>query len=289
MKTPPTLTFLVPSSQDGISLSQFLCGKGFSRKHLRKVKDTGITVNLHFHRLKDPLSSGDIVQVHLQEEASSLHPNPTIKAPVLYEDNDLVVYDKPANLPIHPSNKSLDWSLGNLWAMQYPKTVFRPVGRLDRNTSGLVLVAKHQFSAGMLQKGIQKKYLALCQGTLPQSEGVFYEALSRCAGDQIHYRVDPDGLPCETRYRVLDQFQEGALLELILPTGRTHQIRVHLSHQGFPLFGDCLYGGCVKEIGRQALHCSEMKFVHPSTHQPIHIAAALPQDMSTLLEKIKQG
>lgn len=289
MKTPHTLTFLVPSSQDGISLSRFLSEKGFSRKHLRKVKNTGISVNLHFHRLKDPLSGGDTVRVLFFEEEPNLQPNPTIKAPVLYEDEDLVVFDKPANLPVHPSNKSLDCSLGNLWACHYPMAAFRPVGRLDRNTSGLILVAKHQYSAGRLQKGIEKKYLALCQGTLPQSQGAYFEAISRCKGDQIHYCVDPGGLACETRYSVLGQWKEGALLELTLPTGRTHQIRVHLSHHGHPLFGDSLYGGSLERIKRHALHCSEMKFLHPSTGRLIHIETPLPQDMALLLEEIEQA
>lgn len=233
----------------------------------------------------DTVRNGDVIRLQMAD-TSEIMPNPLLRVPVLFEDEDLLVFDKPAGMPVHPSLYHRMDTLGNAFAAMYPHLTFRPVHRLDRNTSGLVAVAKHPIAAANLHERIRKTYLALAEGTPPQS-GTITTPIARVPDSLIERCVSPDGKPAVTHYKVL-QYGRYALTELHLETGRTHQIRVHLSHIGCPLAGDDLYGGSLVHIGRHALHCAAFDYTDSlgSVHR---IESPLPQDMRDLLNLAKNG
>lgn len=278
------LHYQVTSDDQGKPLLTFLRGQGYSKKLLRRLKREGLTVNGAFHRLIDPVQAGDEVVVQPPQCFSRLRPNCSLQVPVCYEDEYLVVYDKPANMLVHPANKNFDDALANLFLAAYPGYTFRPLGRLDRDTTGLCLAAKDCHCAHMLQQGIDKTYFALVQGRLPQDQGVIDLPLLRIPGPKIRYHVSQQGLWAVTQYRVLQRTPQYTFVEIHLLTGRTHQIRAHFAALGYPLAGDALYGGSASAIQRQALHCGRMEFYHPVHKQLITVEASLPEDMKRLLQ-----
>ena len=173
-----------------------------------------------------------------------------------------MVFDKPPAMTVHPSMKHHGDTLGNHFAALYPQLTFRPVNRLDRDTSGCVLIAKSQYAAAALQRKYEKEYLALCCGH-PQS-GVIDAPIAREQGSLIKRCVRGEGRPSVTRFEVIASSEKYSLCRVVPLTGRTHQIRVHFAYIGCPLAGDDLYGGSREDIGRQALHCSELSFVSPA-------------------------
>ena len=206
---------------------------------------------------------------------------------IAYEDAFAAVLDKPAGIAVHPTLNYPDGTLANGW-LHYLQTqgrsgVFRPVNRLDKNTSGLVLCAQNAFAAPALAASAEKTYLAVAAGTLPQRHG-FIEAPIGRQGDSIIGRwVTPNGKYSLTEYTVLAETDRYTLAACRLHTGRTHQIRVHMAYIGHPLAGDSLYGGPVQDIARQALHCAVMRFQNPYTHAPVRVQSPLPPDMAALL------
>ena len=164
--------------------------------------------------------------------------------------------------------------------------MFRAVTRLDKDTSGLLLVAKHQLAAGRLWQGTSKQYLAVVEGKLDRIHGFIELPIMRCRPYDMRRIVDECGEPALTEYRVVDQTGEAALVECILRTGRTHQVRVHFSAIGHPLFGDEFYGGRTDLIKRQALHCAKMEFTHPITGEKAKFTALPPADLTELLAKL---
>ncbi len=260
---------------------------GLSRRQLCRLKhiDGGMTRSGQPIRSIDTVYSGDVICLRMAD-TSEIVPNPLLQVPLLFEDEDLLVFEKPAGMPVHPSLYHRTDTLGNAFAAMYPHLTFRPVHRLDRNTSGLVAVAKHPIAAANLHDRISKTYLALAEGAPPPS-GTITAPIGRVPGSLIERCVSPDGKTAITHYKVL-QYGRYALTELQLETGRTHQIRVHMAHIGCPLAGDDLYGGSQLHIGRHALHCAA--FVYTDSHGTLHrIAAPLPQDMQRLLELAENG
>ena len=253
---------------------------GVSRRQIAKLKHMpdGMTCGGQSIRSIDTVHCGDTIRLHIAD-TTAIAPNPELRVPVVFEDADLLVFDKPAGMPVHPSLNHRTDTLGNAFAARYPELTFRPVHRLDRNTSGLVAVAKHPIAAASLHGRIRKTYLALACGKPPAS-GTVTAPIGRVPDSLIARCVSPDGKPAVTHYRVL-HYGAYALTELHLETGRTHQIRVHLAHIGCPLAGDDLYGGDCTHIGRHALHCAAFSytdgdgFVH-------HITSKLPEDMQKL-------
>lgn len=286
------LSYPVGEEHRGMQVQQFLMRcHGYSRRMVTRLKrePDGILRNGSPLRMVDLLEEGDLLTVSLREtpEQPTISPNPGLFAPVCYEDSDVVVFDKPAGMPVHPSHLHREDTLANYYmsrcAQAGDTAVFRPVNRLDRNTSGLCVVAKNAVAAAKLAGRVEKTYLAVVQGDLPESSGVIDAPIARAQQSIIVRVVSPQGKPAVTRFRRLRRCGSCSLVEVTLETGRTHQIRVHFSWLGYPLAGDDLYGGDTVQIGRQALHCAEVSFLHPQEGRAVHVTCPLPEDMQSLI------
>ena len=254
---------------------------GMSRRLLSHLKAIGgITVNGRILRSIDTVYPGDEIRLQM-DDAPKIPPNPNLHAELVYADEEVFLFNKPAGMPVHPSLHHAEDTLGNAFAAQFPELTFRPVHRLDQDTSGLVAVAANPLSASTLPGRLQKTYIALVSGDPPE-EGTITVPIGRMPGSIIARRTDPDGKPAVTHFRVLARGKY-TLVALQLETGRTHQIRVHLAHIGCPLAGDSLYGGSMEDITRHALHCAEMAYT--DRHGVLHsIKAPLPEDMRILTD-----
>ena len=274
----------------------------FSTKMIKylKYRPDGMIVNDERKTVRYVLQSGDVLEL-ATEDAEASPKLRAVKLPleILYEDNDLVVPVKPANMPTHPSHDHYDDTVANALAYRYEKSrnpfVFRPINRLDRNTSGLLLIARHKAAAGILtrsmQEGrIQKKYLAILDGEMPPVENGRIEACLHRTAESIIVREvcspdTPDADPSVTEYRVLAVGNRHTLVEAAPITGRTHQLRVHFAHLGYPITGDDLYGTPSDAIDRHALHARSLSFPLPSTDQIITLTAPLTEDFAKLLRE----
>lgn len=254
----------ISANDNGRKLGEILQKQGVSKRLITRLKRTenGITRNGELIRTIDTVSEGDVILLNEQDE-KLLEPNGELEVEVLYEDSQLVVFNKPPLMPVHPSIKHQGDTLGNFFAYHCPGLTFRPVNRLDRDTSGCVIVAKNQFAAKALQDSYEKVYYALCHGVFEQSEGTVSAPIAREQESIIKRCVRDDGQVAVTHYKVLRQGEKYALVEFHLENGRTHQIRVHMAHIGHPVAGDDMYGGTRENFRRQALHCGKVTFIHP--------------------------
>ncbi|MBQ4051768.1 MAG: RluA family pseudouridine synthase [Oscillospiraceae bacterium] len=275
----------VPPADDGMLLQDYLkCRQGYSRRLIIDLKKSGISVNGEHRRMVDPVRGGDIIRIVLGElDETNLIPNPDLRADILYEDEDVVAFDKPADMSVHPCALYYNDTLGNLFAARYPGLTFRPLYRLDRDTTGICVSAKNTFAASVLMGHLEKTYYAVAEGLLADDEGTVDAPLIRVPGSIITRKVDPAGQRAVTHYKVFFRSNGHTLLALKLETGRTHQIRVHLSYLGHPLAGDTLYGGHDDLIGRQALHCGELFLPALPGRTEMVIRSPLPEDMQKLL------
>ena len=277
---------IVPSEYEGRRLCDFLRDLGYSQTMLTRLKNEGgLSVNGRFQRNIDPIRAGDRVFIEFPDKESVLTPNGSLKIPVLYETEDLIIYDKPDNMLVHPAGKGFDDALGNDFSFRFPGVPFRPLGRLDRHTTGLCLIAKNKLTAVRLSQNVEKEYYAVTEGVFKEKSGVVDAPLLRVPGSTIMRKVDPAGKPSLSEYRVIRQYPSHALVLLKLQTGRTHQIRVHMAYLGHPLAGDTLYGGHTDLISRQALHCGRMICRHGENI--FDVRSPLPEDMDRLLKKIE--
>ena len=279
-----------------LTIKGFLKSKGYSTQNLKTIKQLpdGILLDEMPAHLNSRLTPGSILTVNVREAASSENILPVnLPLNVMYEDEDLMVINKPAGMPIHPSQNNYDNTLANALAYHYQQLgksfVFRCIGRLDRDTSGLTIVAKHFVSAGILgtclaAKSIRREYLAIVRGPITPFSGTIAAPLGRKPGSIIERCVDFEhGEPAVTHYHVLEEKNGYSLVSLILETGRTHQIRIHLKHLGYPLIGDYLYNPDYEVIHRQALHSRRLTFPHPMTGELMDFSAPLPDDMARIL------
>ena len=297
-----TLTYTTDHFISPLPVSHFLKQKGFSSQNLVQLKKdpTAVQANGIPCFMNHILQPGDTLTLHIHEEHSS-EKIPPVELPldIIYEDEDLMVINKPAGMPIHPSMNnyynSLANSLAYYFAQQNCPFVFRCINRLDRDTSGLTIVAKHYVSAGMLStmiankasSGITREYLAIVKGSVLPSGGTITAPLGRKEGSIIERCVDFEkGESAVTHYRVLDEKNGHSLVSLILETGRTHQIRIHMKYLGYPLIGDYLYNPDMALIQRQALHAWKLSFVHPITGEKMQFTAPLPEDMAKVATEI---
>ena len=216
-----------------------------------------------------------------------------------YEDEDILILDKPAGVAVHPGPGHYEDTVGNFLAYRFLQKgipfVFRPVNRLDRGTSGLMAVALHAHAHETIKRQLhtpafRRIYLAVCEGELPAGLGVVDAPIGRAEGSALRRCVSPSGAPARTHYQVLHRTGGSSLVRLELETGRTHQIRVHMAHLGCPLTGDFLYGVEDKAvIGRTALHAAELTLCHPVTGERLALASPLPADMARLVPGWEEG
>ena len=284
------LEYKVPHKYDGAIVSDFLMSEyGFSRRIITAIKhvDNGILRNGEHIRMVDPIYENDIITVKLAERGT-LEPNGDLNAAIIYHDEDIIIFDKPVDMPVHPSFNHYNDTLGNLYAHICKGRTFRPINRLDRNTSGLCIVAKNALAAVNLQRNsniIDKTYYAICHGRIKES-GTINAPIARESDSIIKRIVSDSGQNAITQYKILGKAENATLLKIKLITGRTHQIRVHFSHIGHPLFGDDLYGGSNELIGEHALHCGELSFNHPISGVAILVQSRIRDNMTNLLKKL---
>lgn len=246
-----------------------------------KRQASGITCNGKTVRSIDTVCKGDVIILKI-EDSSFLEPNPLLNIPIAFENDNLVIFNKSGGIPVHPSIKHQGDTLGNFFSALYPEMTFRPVNRLDKDTSGLVVVAKNAYSANLLQSSCEKTYFAVVHGVTDEY-GTINAPIAREQESIIVRCVREDGQQAVTHYRRIAHNEKYSLLEIHLETGRTHQIRVHFSHIGHPLAGDDLYGGTREDISRQALHCGVITFAEPLTNEIITVKSGLPDDIKNLM------
>lgn len=265
--------------------------RGFSASAVRRLKQTpdGVRVNGRFARTVDKVFPGDCVTALIEDRKCSAAPNFSLFSEVVYEDDDVIIFNKPDNMPVHQSIRHRDDTLANVFAARCEKSgvqaAFRPINRLDRNTSGLCAAAKNSVAAYKLSKTLQKEYTAICEGSLINDSGRIDAPIAREGESIIRRTVDEGGQRAVTNYTVFKRIDGATAVRVRLETGRTHQIRVHFAYIGHPLLGDELYGGDASLIKRQALHCSKLEFIHPVTGESVKINSELPEDMKRILNE----
>ena len=283
-------SYMAGEAEQGMAVGQFLKERGYSRHALTLLKQTegGILCNGREVYLSQPLRKGDRMDLFLKEEVPEEIEPVELPFGIVYEDDDLMVVDKPADMPVHPSMKNHDNTLANA-AAWYGRTkgdsfVYRCVNRLDRDTTGLLILAKHILSATglygqMRAREIRRTYLAIVKGMI-REEGTIDLPVGRKEDSAIERMIDLEhGERAVTHYRPVRQGKDWTLIECRLETGRTHQIRVHMSSFGHPLIGDFLYGSREEQMPRQALHSWKLSFVHPIMGRPMEFVSPLPPDM----------
>ncbi len=292
-----TLTYPITEQDANQTIEQFLRGKGYSTQCIKELKKQwgSILINDEPQYMKVALQEGSTLTVHIQEDNYS-EKIPPVELPldILYEDEDLLVINKPADMPIHPSLNNYENSLANALAWYFEKQnkpfIFRCINRLDRDTSGLTIVAKHMLSGGILssmvaERSIHREYLAIVRGAITPESGTIDAPIGRKGDSIIERQIDyTSGERAVTHY-TLKKYKNGhSLLYIHLETGRTHQIRVHMKHIGFPLIGDHLYNPDMEYMTRQALHSHRLQFTHPITGESMDFTAPLPVDMRRVFE-----
>ena len=295
------LEYVIDSKASGLTVQEYLKTLGCSRNVISRLKaaDRGIAVNGEPVFSSRRLSAGERLTLTLREETSSCRfsspaPEPVFPEPdIVYEDEDLAVVSKPAGVPVHPSQGNHGNTLADILAWHYRQKgqpfLYRAVSRLDRDTTGLMIVAKNMFSASILSsmaatRQIRREYLAIALGRTDEA-GVIDAPIGRKEGSIIERTVDAAGERAVTHYeRILYRPDlDASLVKLRLETGRTHQIRVHMAYIGHPLPGDFLYCPDYSLINRQALHSHSLTFLHPVTKKELHFEAPLPDDMQFIL------
>lgn len=262
---------------------------GVSSTLRRRIKHHGIcTINGNAASTRDFVHMGDVVTVSLPETNPFL-PEP-IPLRIIYEDEYLLVIDKPAGLLMHPTSGAHTGTLANAVAYYYQQQglhcAYHPMHRLDKNTSGLCMIAKEPQIQSAFDKqdlGYSRTYLAIAEGYFPCAFAAVHTPIARCPDSIIKRQTAPDGQAAWSDFTRLAANTDWSLLQVTLHTGRTHQIRVHSSYLGHPLAGDDLYGGSRDVIQRQALHAYRLRFIHPMTGQCISVHSQLPDDMNHLI------
>ena len=291
-----TLTYTVPPEENGHMVKGILRGNlHLSYTLLKSVKwrENAILLNGQSVHVNAIVHTGDVVSVALSERAprEDLYCEHTARPNIVYEDDDLLVLNKPAGVAMHP--KADDASAPSLAAMLTgylgEGSVPHFVSRLDKGTSGLLIAAKSGYVHDRLRRALhsdnlRREYRAVAVGAVTPDHGVIDAPIGRADGSIIRRCVRADGLPSLTEYETLQTSERFTLLRLRPQTGRTHQLRVHMAHLGYPLAGDWLYGTEDKNlIARPALHSYELWFTQPITGQELHFTAPIPQDMQRLL------
>ncbi|WP_072913498.1 RluA family pseudouridine synthase [Pseudobutyrivibrio xylanivorans] len=290
-----TLTYTIPTEYDGFQIDKFLKAQGYSSANITAIKKmpNNVVIDSEWVHMNRKLKAGEVLTVNISEEDSS-EKIPAVEIPldIVYEDEDIIVINKPAGLSIHPSLNHYEDSLANGLAYYYEQQgkpfIFRCANRLDKNTSGLTVISKHLVSANILSTMVKnrefhREYYAIVRGTLDEQEGTIDAPIGRVSDSIITRQVDfENGERAVTHYKVMDEKNGHSLISIHLETGRTHQIRVHFKYIGHPLIGDHLYNPDFEYMQRQALHSRKIAFTHPITKKVMEFVAPLPDDMSTI-------
>ena len=255
-------------------------------------KEKSVTVNGKYVPMHTMVCGTDIIKIELPHESNEYEAQ-QMGIEVLYEDFDLLVVEKPFGMVVHPTRNHLENTMLNALKYYFDengiKSKVRFVNRLDRDTSGILIVAKNAYAHSVLTKDtsmweMHKKYIAVVEGKLDESGTIRLPIIK--SEDGIRRMVDENGQECVTHYRTIKSNERASFVELELETGRTHQIRVHMSAMGHPIFGDELYGGNMDFIERQALHCIQLGFYSPRLEKEISVKTKLHDDMTELLMKL---
>ena len=292
------IDYIIDEDSAGLRVEQFLRRKRYSGQNLSEIKrmPKSILVNGVHYYMRQELSKGDHLQVRICETKNSEKIPPTnLPLDIIYEDEDLLVLNKPAGMPIHPSLNNYTNSIANALAYYFQSQgkpfIFRCCNRMERDTSGLTIVSKHLVSGSILSdmtkyREVHREYLAIARGSVTPSEGTIQAPLGRKEGTIIERTVDWEhGEDAVTHYKVVKEANGHSLVSLRLETGRTHQIRIHMKYLGYPLIGDYLYNPDMEYMTRQALHSHHMEFTHPITGEHMSFTAPLPEDMARVMQE----
>jgi len=299
-------TFCVTPEEDGLRMDVFLCHQNLEISRtaaVRLITEKLVTLNEKTVSKKDLVHAGDRVDVQLPPPAEIPLLPEDIPLDIMYQDQDIAVINKPQGMVVHPAHGNQDGTLVNaiLYHIQDLSGIngeLRPgiVHRLDKNTSGLIIIAKNDIAHRSLaeqfkERTCEKKYLALAEGVFPQKHYLIETLIARDTADRKKMAVSAhNGRFASTEITVLEQFRDTALVECLLHTGRTHQIRVHLAHIGHPCVGDTVYGFQKNRYGLagQALHAASLTITHPRTGERMNFIAPLPVYMEELLAKFRR-
>lgn len=291
-----TLNYIISKEDEGRRIEHFLRSRGYSQQNLATIKrmPKSVLVNGEHYYMNQRLTEGDHLAIVISEtQCSEKIPPVELPLNIVYEDEDIIVINKPAGMPIHPSLNNYTNSMANALAWYYQQQnkpfIFRCSNRLDRDTSGLTVVAKHLVSGNILStmvanREFHREYLAIVRGSVTPSSGIIDAPIGRTGNSIIERMIDyENGETAITHYHIVKESNGHSLVGLKLETGRTHQIRVHMKHLGFPLIGDYLYNPDMEYIERQALHSHKIAFRHPITGEKMEFIAPLPEDMENIL------
>ena len=308
-----SINYIVLDSDEGLRVDQIVAKQfpEFSRAHIQKwIKDGVLLVNNKQVKARQTLNPSDIIDVDFWEDAQLIDLPEDIPLDIVFEDKDIIILNKPAGLVVHPGSGNPNGTLVNALLNHDETLGFLPragiVHRLDKDTSGLMVVSKSESSylhlvQQLKERSVKRTYLALVVGT-PVASKTINEPISRHPKIRTKQAVSQNGKEAITSFNVQENYQGYSLLKVNLQTGRTHQIRVHLSYIGHPIVGDPLYGNrnkfasgtseelkkIISSFKRQALHAQALELVHPSSGQLLSYSAEIPNDMETIINQIKE-
>jgi len=297
---------VVNSNDSGTRIDAYIAGnvKELSRTMVKKLADEGnIKVNGNVPKVSYKVQENDVIEIIIPEAKELDIKAQDIPIEVVYEDDDIIVVNKPKGLVVHPANGNWDGTLVNA-VMAICKDSLSGIGgeirpgivhRLDKDTSGLLIIAKNDkahlnMSNQIKNREVKKIYYALVRGIVPENEATINMPIGRSTKDRKKMAVTKDGKEAITHFKVLQRFNKYTLLEVKIDTGRTHQIRVHLSEIGYPVVGDEVYSNGKNEFGikGQLLHAKSLDFKHPITGKQMHLETELPQEFEKVLQQLKK-
>ena len=297
---------IVQNNEKGVRLDSYITKKlnDLSRANIQRlIEDGNILVNSAKQKISYKVNSGDKIEITIPEPKKiDLKPQ-DIKVEIVYEDNDIIVVNKPKGLVVHPAVGNPDGTLVNA-IMNICKDSLSGIGgevrpgivhRLDKDTTGLLIVAKNDkahinLSEQIKNREVKKIYIALVRGNIPENEATINMPIGRSTKDRKKMAVVKNGKEAVTHFKVIDRFKNYTLLEIKIDTGRTHQIRVHMAEIGYPVVGDMVYSNGKNEFGveGQMLHAKSLDFKHPITGKNMHLEAELPKYFKDIIDKLQQ-
>lgn len=298
---------IVQSNEKGVRLDSYIADKkkDLSRTNVQRlIESSNILVNNNTQKISYKVQAGDEISIVIPE-AKEIELKPQdIKIDIVYEDSSIIVVNKPKGLVVHPAVGNPDGTLVNA-IMNICKDSLSGIGgeirpgivhRLDKDTTGLLIIAKNDkahinLSEQIKNREVKKMYVALVRGIVPENEATINMPIGRSTKDRKKMSVVKNGKEAITHFKVLNRYKKYTLLEIKIDTGRTHQIRVHMSEIGYPVVGDMVYSNGKNEFGieGQMLHAKSLDFKHPITGEPMHLEAELPSYFKEVLKDIGDG